>query len=675
MRIIPSHPKTDRGSAIRSRLIIPRSAGLAFLLISLAAFLGSASFAASDRKPNIVYILADDLGYGDVRALNPNGKIPTPNLDRLAAGGMVFTDAHSSSAVCTPTRYGLLTGRYNWRSRLKSGVLGGMSPPLIEPGRLTVPAFLQQNGYHTACIGKWHLGMEWARKPDTAPFTDDIEKGADGWRVDFSRAISRGPNSFGFDYFFGIAASLDMVPYTFIENDRVTKIPTEDNAFPMMIGRTNGMTRRGPAAAGFEAIDVLSALTHKAVDYIEERVHKHAGEPFFLYLPLNAPHTPIAPTKEWQGKSGLNPYADFVMQVDSEVGKVLAALNRLGAAANTLVIFASDNGCSPEAKFEELRAKGHDPSAQFRGTKADIFDGGHRIPFIARWPGHIKAGSTSDQIICLNDLFATCAEILEQKLPENAAEDSVSILPALESRASRPLHEALVHHSINGSFAVRQSNWKLELCPDSGGWSVPRPGSPASKQLPEVQLYDLSVDAGETNNVLAAHPEVVARLTQILEKYVNDGRSTPGPKQANTTPVAIRRGSERAAVPAEPNILFIIADQWRAQAFGFAGDPNVKTPHLDQFERQCINFTQAVSGTPVCSPTRASLLTGQRPQTHGVFLNDVPLSTNAITLPKILKSVGYDTGCIGKWHIDGHGSRSAFIPPERRHGFDYWKVL
>ena len=448
------------------------------LAMSLFGLPDSARSAAETSAPNIVYILCDDLGYGDVHCLNPDGKIPTPHMDRVAAEGMAFTDAHSSSAVCTPTRYGLLTGRYNWRSRLKNGVLGGMSPPLIEPGRLTLPAFLKQHGYRTAAIGKWHLGMEWTRKTETLGFNDSIEKGADGWRVDFTQPIARGPNSMGFDYYFGIAASLDMVPYTFIENDRVVALPTEDTAFPMMLGRAGGMTRKGPGAPGFEAMAVLPTLTRKAVEYVgAQAADAKSGHPFFLYLPLNAPHTPIAPTPDWQGRSGLNPYADFVMQTDATVGAVLDALEKNGVAENTLVVVTSDNGCSPEAKFDELLAKGHNPSFVFRGTKADIFDGGHRIPFLARWPGRIKAGTKSDQIVCLNDFFATCAEILGAQLPANAAEDSVSILPALEGRAAGPLREAIVHHSINGSFAIRQGNWKLELCADSGGWSAPKPGT------------------------------------------------------------------------------------------------------------------------------------------------------------------------------------------------------
>lgn len=517
-----------------------------------AAILGVSlvtSFAATrERQPNIVYILCDDLGYGDVRCLNPEGKIPTPNLDRLAAQGMIFTDAHSSSAVCTPTRYGIMTGRYNWRSRLKSGVLGGLSPPLIEPGRLTVPALLKQNGYHTAAIGKWHLGMDWELKTDAKAFDDTIEKGEDGWRVDFTKPIRHGPNHVGFDYYYGISASLDMVPYTFIDNDRVVTLPTTDKAFPMMLGRTNGYTRKGPAAADFEAAEVQPVLTRKAVEYIEQRADVvKRGQPFFLYLPLAAPHTPIVPTAEWQGKSGLNPYADFVMQVDADVGKILAALEKGGFAGSTLVIFTSDNGCSPQADFRGLRAKGHDPSRAFRGTKADAFEGGHRVPFIARWPGKIKAGSTSDQLICLNDLMATCAELLGAKLPENAGEDSISMLPALLGKTDAPSRQTLVHHSINGSFAIRDKSWKLLLCPDSGGWSAPKPGSAEAKSLPAVQLFDLRQDLGETTNVQDAHPEVVTRLTKLLEQYVADGRSTPGPPQPNTGEVQIKRATPTAS--------------------------------------------------------------------------------------------------------------------------------
>ena len=518
--------------------LVSRCSMLASALVLASAMVNAAEPAV---KPNIVFILCDDLGCGDVACNNPEGKIPTPRIDRLAGEGMRFTNAHTTSSVCTPTRYGVLTGRYNWRSRLQSGVLGGLSPPLIEPGRLTVAGLLRQNGYHTACIGKWHLGMKWPLKPDAEGFGDRIEKGPEGWNVDYGQPITEGPNSVGFDYYFGIAASLDMVPYTFIENDRVTAIPTVDKAFPMMLGRS-GMTRRGPGATEFEAVDVLPTLTRKAVEYIAQRTAPGADQkPFFLYLPYASPHTPIVPSPEWQGRSGLNYYADFVMQTDACVGEVLDALAKHGAADNTLVIFTSDNGCSPQADFPALQEKGHNPSSIFRGHKADIWDGGHRVPFIVRRPGKVKAGATSDQLVSLVDLMATCADLLQVKLPDNAAEDSVSFLPVLLGKADGPVREALVHHSINGKFSIRQGRWKLELCPGSGGWSSPRDPQAVKQGLPPIQLYDMQDDPGEQHNVQAEHPEIVKNLTALLERYVAQGRSTPGAPQENCVPVELRK--------------------------------------------------------------------------------------------------------------------------------------
>lgn len=539
--------KRSRTSIILSALF--REWHCRALLVSLAALSGFfpgnlQPNAIAATKPNIVYILCDDLGYGDVRFLNPAGKIATPNIDRLAAQGLIFTDTHSSSSVCSPTRYGILTGRYNWRSRLQHGVLGGLSPRLIETNRLTVAAFLKQHGYETAAIGKWHLGMDWVKLAGKSITELDIEKPNQVHNVDYSQPIANGPTSVGFDYYFGISASLDMVPYTFIENDRVTAPPIEEKAFPMMLGRAGGMTRLGPGAANFDAADVLPTLTRKAVEFIRQRNRDaKSRKPFFLYLALNAPHTPILPTAEWQGKSGLNPYADYVMETDSMVGQLLKSLDDEQLTPNTLVLFTSDNGCSPAAKIDELAAKGHHPSYHFRGHKADIFDGGHRIPFIVRWPGKIKAGSSSDQLVCLTDLMATCADILGKKLPDNAGEDSISILPALLGKSKKPLRNSIVHHSIKGSFAIRQGNWKLELCPDSGGWSDPKPGSAAARALPRVQLYDLAHDVGETENVEAAHPKIVERLTKLLEKYVADGRTTPGPKQRNTVEIDLWKTS------------------------------------------------------------------------------------------------------------------------------------
>jgi len=497
-----------------------KTARLTILTLAVLPLAPLSSVCAADvpaTKPNIVYILCDDLGYGDVHCLGgERSKIATPNIDRLAAAGMTFTEAHASSAVCTPSRYGILTGRYNWRTHLQSGVLEGFSAPLIDAGRLTVPVLLKQHGYATACIGKWHLGMGISAKQLDSPIRD-------------------GPTTRGFDYYFGISASLDMPPFAFIENARFTESPTAQKKW----------IRKGAAAPGFEAVDVLPTLTQKAIEYIGKQAK--TGKPFFLYLPLNSPHTPIVPTKAWRGKSGLGAYGDFVMETDWAVGEVLGTLEKNGFAGNSLVIFTSDNGCSPAAGIPHLEKQGHYPSEHRRGYKADIWDGGHRIPFIAHWPGRIKGGTTSDQLICLNDLMATCANILAAKLPDNAGEDSVSILPALLGRADKPLHEAVVHHSINGSFAIRQGQWKLELCADSGGWSEPKPGSKAARRLPPIQLYDMTKDVGERVNEYKAHPELVERLTKLLEKYIVDGRSTPGTQQKNDTKIVMRKEVPRTA--------------------------------------------------------------------------------------------------------------------------------
>lgn len=482
---------------------------------------------AAAATPNIVYILADDMGYGDVHALNPEGKLATPNLDELAAQGMVFRDAHSGSSVCTPTRYGILTGRYSWRSRLKRGVLYGYDRRLIEPGRLTVATLLQKNGYDTACVGKWHLGMDWPLQGG------GVANGAgDADQIDYSGTISNGPNSVGFDYFFGISASLDMPPYVYIENDRCTELPTAQ-----VEGGLFG--RAGAAVAGLEPEHVLPELTQKSVEYIKARASEQ--RPFFLYFPLPAPHTPIAPTEQWQGRSGVNGYGDFVMQVDDTVGQIMAALDEAELTEDTLVIFTADNGCSPAANIKQMQAMGHRPSYHFRGHKADIYDGGHRVPLIARWPQHIAAGSTSDPLICLTDLTATCAEIVGAALPDDAGEDSVSMLPALLGEDDEPLREAVVHHSINGSFAIRKGDWKLALCPGSGGWSAPRPGSEGLGEMPPVQLYHLRDDVGETENVEAQQTDVVKRLTGLLRSYVDRGRSTPGAVQQNQGEVDIFR--------------------------------------------------------------------------------------------------------------------------------------
>jgi arylsulfatase A-like enzyme len=444
-----------------------------------------------------------------------------------------------------------MTGRYNWRSPLQSGVLGGLSPRLIEPDRTTIAAWLRDRGYHTACIGKWHLGMNWHVLPGHQITPLGIESREQVFNVDYGRPITAGPRSVGFDYFFGISASLDMVPYAFIENEGVTQLPTEDRDFPMLLGGQPRRTRKGPTAPEFEADQVLDTLIDRSIQYLEQRrgaaKEVEQCQPFFLYLPLASPHTPIVPTEPWRGASGINPYADFVMQTDAAVGRILGALDRLELAEDTVVIVTSDNGCSPEAQLQELAAHQHFPSGPFRGHKADLFEGGTRVPMLIRLPGVIAPGHVSDQLVCQTDLFATLAEWLGEALPDDCGEDSFSFLHVLQGREpSVPIRTSLVSHSINGSFAIRRGRWKLLLCPDSGGWSLPRPGSPEAEGLAALQLYDLEEDVGEQHNRWEQQPELARELLSYLQRLVDLGRSTPGQPQANSVPVdASRQRVER----------------------------------------------------------------------------------------------------------------------------------
>ncbi|MDF7808374.1 arylsulfatase [Pontiellaceae bacterium B12219] len=459
-----------------------------------------AAFAAPDR-PNIVFVLCDDLGYGDVQCLNPErGKIPTPNVDKLAGEGMVFTDAHSGSSVCSPTRYGLLTGRYSWRTRLQHGVTKGYAPNLIAPDRPTLASFLQDQGYHTGIIGKWHLDFQYL-DPDTGELLKRPKKNT---LPPVGTKIPDGPLTRGFDYYYGFHHARDMKAV--IKNDTVIEHDDEINMLPRM--------------------------TQEAVEFIESHAAGTSGLPFFLYVPLGSPHTPIVPTPEWQGKSGINAYADFVMQTDAAFGVILDALDRSGLSENTIVIFSSDNGCSKAANFKELEAAGHYASADLRGSKSDIWDGGHRVPFIVRWPGRVQGGSTSDQLICLIDCFATLADLTGAPLPENGAEDSVSFMPALNGEEIVSTRNGVIHHSISGHFAYRSGPWKLCLAKGSGGWTAPKENA-VPDGAPPAQLYNLETDPAETNNLYESHPEVVERLLKQLEADVTAGRSTAGADSQN----------------------------------------------------------------------------------------------------------------------------------------------
>ncbi|MCZ7644384.1 MAG: arylsulfatase [Planctomycetota bacterium] len=447
---------------------------------ALAAACPRELFAGPAARPNVIVILADDLGLGDVSCFAPQTKTPTPHVDRIAREGIAFTDAHSSSAVCTPTRYGILTGRYPWRTRLVKGVLGNYAEPLIEKERLTLPGLLKRVGYKTACFGKWHFGWDWPPGKDK----------------DFTKPIEGGPTARGFDYYFGVDDP-KRPPYCFIENNRTVGLPTEQRPDDAPNGAS-----AGPMLPGWKFDEMLPTITDKAVAWIDEQAR--AKQPFFIYFPLTSPHRPIAPSKEFAGKSGHGPLADFILETDAVAGRLMAALERNGVARNTLLIFTSDNG-----------AAGQGRGAGFKGGKHGIYEGGHRVPFVARWPERIAPGGKSEEILCLNDLFATCAAIVEAKLPADCGEDSVNMLPALlNERRAAPLREAIVHQAASGQLAIRQGPWKYVEAFEG------RQGGPE-------QLFNLAEDPAEDRNVLASQRETAARLAGLLDKYRREERSRP----------------------------------------------------------------------------------------------------------------------------------------------------
>jgi len=509
------------------------------LLFALFAFsCGQFVSLAAPAKPNILLILADDLDYGDVQCYNPQrGKIPTPNLDRLAGQGMRFTDAHTSSGVCSPTRYTLLTGRYHWRTRLQSGIVGYLERPLIAPDRLTLAGLLKQHSYRTAAIGKWHLGWDWAITPEQRPlFTGFGGKAGGGgevttavtdahraaWKEVYAKPIGGGPTTRGFDTYFGTDVP-NWPPYCFIENDRTIGTPTELLA-PARLAK-NQASIQGPALKDWSLEGILPALTDRACAFIERSAKQ--AEPFFLYMPLTSPHTPLAVNKEWKGKSGLGDYADLVMETDDAVGRVLAALDTSGAADKTLVIFTSDNGCAPYIGAKELEKQGHYPSAHLRGYKMDAFEGGHRVPFMVRWPGVVKAGSTCHETVGSVDLMATLAEILQIPLPENQGPDSFSLLPLLKNQPDKWQRAPLVAQSVAGVFMIRQAEWKMIFGPGSGAPDA------------NPRLFHLKNDPGETRNVAAREPQKIGELTTLMQALITQGRSNPGPQLPNDVPVKL----------------------------------------------------------------------------------------------------------------------------------------
>lgn len=490
------------------------------------------------NKPNIVYIMADDMGYGDLGCYGAT-KIETPNMDRVAAEGIRFTDAHSSSSVCTPSRYSVLTGRYCWRTVRKRGVGGGFSLPLIEPPRMTLASLLKGQGYQTAAVGKWHVGLEWQLKDeladalkkqeewrlghrlgtatDSAGKTFDSEVWEDPGVIDYSKPILGGPRTLGFDYFFGIAGSLDMPPYCFIENERTVGIPNVEKS------PYNPQQKKGYMTPRWKDEEVDLRFTEKALEVVETARRDHPDRPFFLYLTPSAPHRPCLAPDFLKGTSRAGARGDMVRVVDWMVGQILDVLDRFDLAEDTLLIVTSDNGARPADV--DGNTHGHKSCGDLRGYKADIWDGGHREPFIVRWRNRIKPGSVSDETICLTDLMATFAAITGAELPQHAAEDSCSFVPALLGQSSqRSEREAIVHHSVDGMFSIRQGKWKLILGRGSGGFSEPARIIPAPGE-PQGQLYDMDNDTAETTNLWYLHPQVVAQLTELLVRYKEQGHS------------------------------------------------------------------------------------------------------------------------------------------------------
>jgi len=499
------------------------------------------------KKPNIILFLLDDFGYGDASCFNKDSKVPTKNIDALAGGGISFTDAHSSSAVCTPSRYGVLTGRYAWRSELKAGVLPGPAPTLIEEGRETLGTMLQSAGYNTAAVGKWHLGMDWATKDGyVAPKSyigldpeDTFES------IDYDQPIKNGPNTRGFDYFFGMPGSLDQPPLVYVENDKALFKPSLvagiKNWQPFNPGEyTEEYICYGCIAKEYDVKQAVPDMHNKVLELVDK--YAKDDKPFFIYSPTPAVHGPLVPTDEFAGKSKIGPYGDMILMVDDFVGKLEAKLNSLGIADDTLIIFTSDNGCAPIVDIPKLVSEyGHNSSHVFRGCKFDIWEGGHRIPLIVKWPGMIKPGTSSDKCVCLTDLFATIADVVGYKYGDNTAEDSFSMLQLWKGEDTET-REATVHHSGKGMYSIRKGDWKLELCAGSGGVTSPAEGKDDLSKLAPAQLYNLNNDIGEQENLFEKNPEIVKELKDLLASYIIAGRSTPGSTVRNFSGLGVWPG-------------------------------------------------------------------------------------------------------------------------------------
>ncbi|MBU5668440.1 arylsulfatase [Peptoniphilus sp. MSJ-1] len=510
------------------------------------------------RKPNIILFFCDDLGIGDVSCFNKGSKINTKNIDRLAKRGMMFTDSHATSALCTPSRYGLLTGRYNFRSRLKSSVIPGDSQTLIEKDRKTLAHLLKENGYKTAAIGKWHLGMDWALKDDKdyekygldreyiEKKEPEYQKGRPyfgnttgepfvrGTDIDYTKPINYGPNDYGFDYFLGTNASLDQGPYVLVENN----MPLSEPIYVMGNGDISRIDSSNPkaielgvAAPEHSPYNLPDQLQEKVMEILDDYIKN--DDTFFLYYPNHLVHGPIIPQKRFRGKSGIGDYGDFVLQLDSYVGEIIDKLDEAGIFDDTLFIFTSDNGVSSIVGLDELKEKGHDSSMEFRGHKMHIWEGGHREPTIISYPKIIRKGTVSNHMISHSDLYSTIAELLGADISDDAAEDSISNL-SLWKGEDKDVREDIVHSSGNGGLSIREGFWKLILTTGGGlDMNYDRNEESFKEVFKPTELYNLKEDISEKNNVIDEYPEIAKKLEEKLKDYILRGRSTPGKSQEN----------------------------------------------------------------------------------------------------------------------------------------------
>ena len=493
-----------------------------YLLVLIGLFIPSThSYAqAKTSKPNIIFILADDLGYGDLKKSNPDAQIPTPNISKLADQGIMFTNAHSPSAVCTPTRYGILTGRYAFRTTLKKSVLFGYSPALVEENRFTIADLLHNAAYQTAIIGKWHLGLDW--KPLNASLNAiqfNAANVADLSNIDFTAPVLNGPNKLGFDYSYILPASLDMTPYIYLENGKCTDyplVPMEDHNSARGI-----FWRGGFKSNSFKIENTLDNFVDKAKQYISKS-SQDSDHPFFLYLALTAPHTPWLPADQFKSTSNAGVYGDFVAHTDNAVGRIMHTLDSLHLTENTIVIFTSDNGADWKPK-DLADFPGHRANYIFRGEKSDIWEGGHHIPLIIRWPKGLAGNQKIKEVICLSDFMATFAGLTNQQLPDEAGPDSYNFWPLINGtkKLSRP---SIIHHSNDGMFAIRKGKWKFIDGVGSGGWSLKD-----SLDIAPGQLYDMEKDERETTNLYNTYPEIVKEMKAILEQQKLQGYSVGAP--------------------------------------------------------------------------------------------------------------------------------------------------